>query len=464
MAFGFRKEKAWFVLTAVVTGYLSALNYGRMLDIHVPDDGMYHLNIVAKGSSSSRDLLGHPAKNLTTMMHHEGPLTSLPEHHVPLNDRNTSVFYDAIDVYGRRGYVADPTRLRRGVLALNLPYWDRLTQFEAHLRTDGCTAEEKCIGPQDVCNISPHQAPFSMQGLRLMREGLSVHHPLPRDNHKAVPRILCGVYTHDGKRDQARMAALTYGWKCDGFLAFSTVTIPTLGMVGLLHRGGESYRNMIQKSRSILGYMAEHYLEDYDYFHLGGDDMHLIVENMKHLLVQMEPRNEAGEALFMGQPASKKQGQKPTFLGGPGYTLNRRAMAMLRDALPRCFPTHQSYYEDRVISWCLWSVGVKPTDARDFRTGQHRYHHALPSMLTRGTSTAGPDRLYKEYWESYPHPRYPNITVGPMDDLDAAARYSVAFHFLRYPVWMARHHAILYDQCPSDTVVGKLLHDSRPVA
>ena len=46
-------------------------------------------------------------------------------------------------------------------------------------------------------------------------------------------------------------------------------------MLDILHVGGEeSYQNnMWQKARSIWAYISDHYLDDYDWFHLGGDDL-----------------------------------------------------------------------------------------------------------------------------------------------------------------------------------------------
>jgi hypothetical protein len=59
------------------------------------------------------------------------------------------------------------------------------------------------------------------------------------------PRILCAIYTYGHNRDLARSAALSWGYKCDGFLAFSNETIASLGMVSLRHTGEESYQNMV---------------------------------------------------------------------------------------------------------------------------------------------------------------------------------------------------------------------------
>ena len=74
----------------------------------------------------------------------------------------------------------------------------------------------------------------------------------------------------------------------DGFVAFSNETIPSLGIANLLHEGKEEYNNMWQKSRSIWAYIYDHYLDDYDYFHLGGDDMYVLVENLRLFLEQVQ--------------------------------------------------------------------------------------------------------------------------------------------------------------------------------
>jgi hypothetical protein len=121
--------------------------------------------------------------------------------------------------------------------------------------------------------------------LRMGGEGCSKQDESPDDGGNNTTKakklkLFCGVYSYDDHRDYIRLAALSYGIKCDGFLAFSTATIPSLGMVALMHRGIETYQNMFQKTRSILSYVATHYLQDYDYFHLGGEDMHLIGETV----------------------------------------------------------------------------------------------------------------------------------------------------------------------------------------
>ena len=47
------------------------------------------------------------------------------------------------------------------------------------------------------------------------------------------------------------------------------------------HEGPEEYNNMWQKSRAIWKYINFHYIDDFDWFVLGGDDVFVIVENLR---------------------------------------------------------------------------------------------------------------------------------------------------------------------------------------
>lgn len=52
------------------------------------------------------------------------------------------------------------------------------------------------------------------------------------------------------------------------------------------HEGPEEYSNMWQKSRAIWKYINFHYRNDFDWFVLGGDDLFLIVENLRKVVVR----------------------------------------------------------------------------------------------------------------------------------------------------------------------------------
>jgi hypothetical protein len=84
----------------------------------------------------------------------------------------------------------------------------------------------------------------------------------------------------------------------------SDLTDPEVPSIDIKHEGPESYNNMWQKTRSIWMYVDKHHAEDFDYFYLGGDDIYLIVENLRKYLVSDEIVKASGNAtkpLFMGR-------------------------------------------------------------------------------------------------------------------------------------------------------------------
>jgi ShK domain-like len=109
------------------------------------------------------------------------------------------------------------------------------------------------------------------------------------DSSVPAPKILCGIYTME-KNHATNVQATreTWGKKCDGFIAFSTVDNDLIPSLNILHEGDEHYDNMWQKSRSIWKYINEHFVDSFDYFLLGGDDMFYVVENLKHYLMSAE--------------------------------------------------------------------------------------------------------------------------------------------------------------------------------
>ena len=85
------------------------------------------------------------------------PASSLPEHHIPLPLNSSSLYFDAIDTNGNKGYVADPTLLRRLVLQFhrthtNATYWDRIQQYESHLLLDKNSTNS--ITMDKICSLT----------------------------------------------------------------------------------------------------------------------------------------------------------------------------------------------------------------------------------------------------------------------------------------------------------------------
>ena len=124
------------------------------------------------------------------------------------------------------------------------------------------------------------------------------------DEKAPGPKILCGIYTMAKNHDtNVKATRETWGKRCDGFVAYSTVTDDNISAIEILHEGDEHYQNMWQKSRSIWKYIHAHYADTFDYFLLGGDDMFYIVENLRDYLASEEIVKYTAEndGIFLGR-------------------------------------------------------------------------------------------------------------------------------------------------------------------
>ena len=169
------------------------------------------------------------------------------------------------------------------------------------------------------------------------------------------------------------------------------------GSVDVPHYGPEMYHNMWQKTRSILAYMYDNYFDDYEYFYLAGDDVHVIVENLRRYLFTVEQTHDvATEPLFMGVPLT--YANKILYHdGGAGYLLIRVALKRLvLEAFPTCYPTTQSSAEDLYIAVCLKSIQIEPQDSVDAQ-GRQRFLGIPPDKV--GRSDDGKAGWYKHIYE-----------------------------------------------------------------
>ena len=211
----------------------------------------------------------------------------------------------------------------------------------------------------------------------------------PRD------KIFCLVYTIEENHDRLPPLLETWMPKCDGSMIASTKTDLSLGTVNIPHEGPEEYNNIWQKVRSMWGYIYDNYYEDYDWFHIGGDDLFVIVENMRLYLESEEIQLAAngGETL----PTGNEKVQVPLFLGrrfkeqgnwervfnsgGSGYTMNKAALkALVVNAFPTCMPHYKTFAEDVMVAQCFRNkLKVFPYDTKD-EYGGERY---MPFAVSR---------------------------------------------------------------------------------
>ena len=112
-------------------------------------------------------------------------------------------------------------------------------------------------------------------------------------------KLFCLVYTTEKGHDNLPRIRETWGQKCDGFMVGSTKTDPSLDTVEIPHEGPEEYDNIWQKVRSMWSYIYDNYYDKYDWFHIGGDDYYLLVENLKLYLESEEIRTAQNGMLLV---------------------------------------------------------------------------------------------------------------------------------------------------------------------
>ena len=138
---------------------------------------------------------------------------------------------------------------------------------------------------------------------------------------------------------------------------------------------------MWQKARSIWKYIAKHYLHDFDYFLLGGDDMFYIAENLYSYLNSdeiMKQYRDEQKPLFIGRRFFPPK-QIVFNSGGAGYILNKQSLMLLKDTIdtPKCFPHQVGFWEDVNVAQCLSKSNVLPYDTRDTQK-RERFHPFTP--------------------------------------------------------------------------------------
>jgi len=294
---------------------------------------------------------------------------------------------------GTWGYVADVTAVRRGILEKSRA--DGVVPTRSYMPL---STEEK----QSICETPPGKGFEGSGGWEILKSQIQLEGPTPSedDNKKnnAVAthpasrgRIMCAVYTHGGEHKRLVGIRDTWGWRCDGFFAASTITgndpndERNFGAVDLPHEGPEEYGNMWQKTRSILGYLHDNYLEDFDYFFLSRDDTLLKVENLRFYLGWLEAKHghsDASKPLYTGHPIFAPENRFTYAGGGSGYVVNRAALQKLVKELDQCLVHAKQSFEDRFVGNCLNQTGVHLVNALD-ETGRDYFHGLDPDGIAR---------------------------------------------------------------------------------
>ena len=256
-------------------------------------------------------------------------------------------------------------------------------------------------------------------------------------------KLLCAVYASQEFHSNVQFIRETWGPQCDGFFVGSDATDPNFDAVHVPHFGPEVYQNMFHKVRSLWSYIYHNYYDDYAWFHLGGDDMLLIVPNLRQYLDSEEIRT-AGSwnrthqvPLFLGLQVHANGHKDHHYVtGGPGYTINKAALKILVTQAFTKSAGRWSSAEDYHVSRAFLNLKVAPYPTNDAVTGQERYHHFPPGRVSEPYIKSMP------FWFRKASRLLNRSQSGP----EYCHPYSVAFHYVK-GLEMKRLHAILYNQC-----------------
>jgi len=255
-----------------------------------------------------------------------------------------------------------------------------------------------------------------------------------------APRIMCLVYTMaDAHGNRIRAMRDTWAGGCDGFLAFSTQSDPRLPTISLEHEGPESYDNMWQKVRSIWRFVGTHYLEDFDWFFIGGDDLFVMPHNLKTYLASLvykDGTDPVTKEYFVGRRFNAG-GNDYFNSGGAGYTLSRATLRRFlenMDDATHCAAHRQTSMEDVMIANCLRHLGIHFTDTRDAK-GRERFHPFAPGTHLHW-KPPGPGQP-RDWYEEY------NREWGILQGKDCCAPDSVSFHYVKKASMVRHMHALL---------------------
>ena len=231
----------------------------------------------------------------------------------------------------------------------------------------------------------------------------------------------------------------TWAPYCDGFLAFSTASDPRIPAISLPHDGPEAYNNMWQKVRSIWKFVGTHYLDDFDFFYLGGEDLFVIPQNLKWYLQQMlDQANSTSEDDFYVGRRFKNDIYFNS--GGAGYALSRGTLRKYVNKgwnHTNCSPDRRTSMEDVMIAACLQDVfNISLVDTRDDEL-RERFHPFTPEGHYRWRPLAkSKSDWYRDYNTEWP-PLLKEMCCSPE---------SVSFHYVKQPA-MVRHLYALLNTC-----------------
>ena len=300
-------------------------------------------------------------------------------------------------------------------------------------------------------------------------------------NDRPSSRILCVIYTIGPNHNRlVKSIRETWGKRCDGFLAMSNVSDISLGAFAIGHSSPhyrESYDRMWLKVQSIWRAIATTFLDLYDYFLLGGDDMYVVVENLRLYLNSQHVQNiseDGKKPIYLGREF--RLNQYMTFnMGGSVYVLNAAALYLLNHLLdiPECLPHVITSIEDVMVAQCLRLAGIVPLDTSDdddsiIFKDTNINNSIITNMQSQSSSTPSSSinnlhfcpKLGKERFHPWPPgATYQHVDKQPYTQMtpyhvheNCCSKHTISFQDMREEGYMKCFHSILYHD-PKRTIL-----------
>ncbi|EYC00107.1 hypothetical protein Y032_0118g774 [Ancylostoma ceylanicum] len=185
-------------------------------------------------------------------------------------------------------------------------------------------------------------------------------------------RVFCWIVTDELRhRTQAKAVKSTWAQRCNKHIFISTRPDETLPAIDL--GIASKKRSSWQKTRAILQFVHDRYINHYDWFLAARDDSYVILENLRYMLLQYSPDDAMVLASHTLSFPNVSTGSPVPM---PGFTLSRGAVRrIVTDGLvnsPSCYKDNKKSEAEATME-CFQESRVRFVDTRD-RDNAHSLH------------------------------------------------------------------------------------------